>query len=243
MIDGYKYEDGVVKIVEYDNANIRTTKERDYQDNIEELLMAENILEHLQEAKDFYSSMRGHYDAEGTDRTEKILACVIMGIVVTIIGGGICSVFIGPMGFVILGLCSIAAFGSIAYFEVKKMDKLFQRIDGVENVLQEIEEKLEENKIIRRRLENDNRRERIQKVNALSSEYKQLGYVEELRKLDEYLSLCYDAGAYEDDFSLYEKRGILDGQLVDGYGEEGAKTMKKIMSSRNKRKTQKEKLG
>ena len=51
MIDGYKIKDGKVIVINYDEEDNVVEEERIYQDNIEELLKAENIEEHLKKWK------------------------------------------------------------------------------------------------------------------------------------------------------------------------------------------------
>ena len=49
MNDGYRYKNGKIIVLEYNanNANARREKEREYQDNIDEILVAENMLEYF----------------------------------------------------------------------------------------------------------------------------------------------------------------------------------------------------
>ena len=52
MKESYKYEDGIVKIVDYDNDDNKKIIKREYQDNIEDILIIENEIEELENNKE-----------------------------------------------------------------------------------------------------------------------------------------------------------------------------------------------
>lgn len=49
MKDGYRYKDGKIIVSDYnsDNGNVRQEIEREYQDNISDVLITENVIEYL----------------------------------------------------------------------------------------------------------------------------------------------------------------------------------------------------
>ena len=53
MKDGYRYKDGKIIVSDYNaiNGNVRTEMEREYQDNIEKVLITENIIEYFEPLK------------------------------------------------------------------------------------------------------------------------------------------------------------------------------------------------
>lgn len=48
MKECYKYDDGILEIIDYDDDYKKTTIKREYQDNIEDILCLENEIEHLE---------------------------------------------------------------------------------------------------------------------------------------------------------------------------------------------------
>jgi len=54
MKDGYRYKDGKIIVSDYKsyNGNVREEEEREYQDNIKEILIAENMIEYFTEEKE-----------------------------------------------------------------------------------------------------------------------------------------------------------------------------------------------
>ena len=75
MKDGYKYENGLVKVVDYNENNVRTFETRDYRDNINEILMTENEIEHLQSKKNYYCEQKSRIEKKLEDLTFKIFRC------------------------------------------------------------------------------------------------------------------------------------------------------------------------
>lgn len=237
MKDGYKYENGLVKVVDYNENNVRTFETRDYRDNINELLMTENEIEHLQSKKNYYCEQKARINKKLDAFVSDVALWVGMYVIFFILGWMLSlALFFENLSIIhitIVGLICRGGFCLSSSSSRKEISKLDKQLQGVESILQGIEEKLEDNIVLMRNLENDTRREKEEEVKK-STEYKQLGCVEKLNEVDEYLDLWYDAGFNESDISYYEREETLDTYLASQYCEEDAKTMKKIISRRKK---------
>lgn len=237
MKDGYKYENGLVKVVDYNENNVRTFETRDYRDNINEILMTENEIEHLQSKKNYYceqkSKIKRKIDAYNSDIALWVGMYVIFFIFGCMLSLAVFLESLSIIHIIIVGLISAGVFRLQTLPSRKEIGKLDKQLQGVESILQGIEEKLEDNIVLMRNLENDTRRDKEEEAKK-SIEYKQLGCVEKLNKVDEYLDLWYNAGFYQSDISYCERKETLDTYLASQYCEEDAKTMKKIISRRKK---------
>lgn len=177
MIDGYKYKDGKAIVVDYDKDNVKTIQERKYQDNIEELLMAENVREYLSNLKvDVENNVKQSKD----EISEYTSNAVVMSLIVSAI---LLLLLLLLLNFTfVLGITSIVLvffFGTIVNVNnIKNISKLTKKIKGDNLVLEGIEEQLEKNKINLRRLEND---DKIEREDIKENNYIQLNYVEELK--------------------------------------------------------------
>ena len=234
MKDGYKYENGLVKVVDYNENNVMTFETRDYRDNINELLMTENQIEYLQSKKNYYCEQKSRIKRKIDACISNIVLWVAKFAIFFILGCMVSlATFLESLSIIhiaIVGLISAGGFGLCSSISRKELGKLDNQLQGVDSILQGIEEKLEDNKVLIRRLENDTRREKEEEAKK-SSEYKQLECVEKLNEIDGYLYLWYDAGFYESDILYCESEETLDTYLTRQYCEEDAKTMKYIISS------------
>ena len=231
MIDGYKCRDGKVIVVNYDKADVKTETEIEYQDNIEELLMCENIEEYLNDYKhDMELKKKGRENSIENWKQEtyarSVVTCVIHFVLLVlsaifkpILIGGIC-IFFWPIYKRVTKSCS----------EIIK--ELESEIDGIELTLDGIEDELKKNKVKIRRLTNDVRVEK----EDISSEYKQLNYVEELKKIKEYLELWYVSGAYQKNFLSYIEDDSLEDEICEDFSEAEIKTIKRILTDRSKKR-------
>ena len=95
-----------------------------------------------------------------------------------------------------------------------------------------IEDELKKNKVKIRRLTNDVRVEK----EDISSEYKQLNYVEELKKLKEYLELWYVSGANQKNFLAYIEDDSLEDEICEDFSDTEIKTIKRILTDRSKKR-------
>ena len=95
-----------------------------------------------------------------------------------------------------------------------------------------IEDELKKNKVKIRRLTNDVRVEK----EDISSEYKQLNYVEELKKLKEYLELWYVSGANQKKFLEYIEDDSLEDEICEDFSDTEIKTIKRILTDRSKKR-------
>ena len=82
MIDGYKYKDGKIIVFDYDKTDTVSEIERKYQDNIEELLMAENIKEYL---FDYMDEVNKLIDDNKCERSACIQCLAVIDVVLFII--------------------------------------------------------------------------------------------------------------------------------------------------------------
>ena len=119
--------------------------------------------------------------------------------------------------------------------ELQKVDEIKElesEIDGIELTLDGIEDELKKNKVKIRRLTNDVRVEK----EDISSEYKQLNYVEELKKLKEYLELWYVSGANQKNFLAYIEDDSLEDEICEDFSDTEIKTIKRILTDRSKKR-------
>ena len=231
MIDGYKCRDGKVIVVNYNKCDVKTETEREYQDNIEELLMCENIEEYLNDYKyEMELKKKGRENSIENWKQEKYcrtaVICVIQVILMVlsaifkpVLLGGICIIF-WFLYKKFLGVCS------------KEIKELESEVAGIELTLDGIEDELKKNKVKIRRLTND---VRVEKEN-ISSEYKQLNYVEELKKLKEYLELWYVSGANQKNFLAYIEDDSLEDEICEDFSDTEIKTIKRILTDRSKKR-------
>jgi len=231
MIDGYKCRDGKVIVVNYNKCDVKTETEREYQDNIEELLMCENIEEYLNDYKyDMELKKKGRENSIENWKQEKYgrgaVICVIQVVLMVL------SAFFKPV--LLGGICVTFWFLYKKYLGVcsKKIKELESEIDGIELTFDGIEDELKKNKVKIRRLTNDVRVEK----EDISSEYKQLNYVEELKKLKEYLELWYVSGANQKNFLAYIEDDSLEDEICEDFSDTEIKTIKRILTDRSKKR-------
>lgn len=231
MIDGYKIKDGKVIVVNYDENAAVEQEEREYQDNIEELLIAENVEEHLYSLKEKAEEDIKNYQYKITRRQSDI-GDAITGIVgITAIGAFLC--LLKPWIPLLVAFFGSTSFLGIKYIiplkkEIKETRKT---IAGTELSLEGIEEQIKKNQRDLRRLQSDDRKEN----DNIRSGYKQFDLAE-LDEIDKYLELWYFIGENEEDCIWSQKNDWLDDYLYDrNFNSEEVKTLKRIFN-RNKRR-------
>ena len=231
MKDGYKYRDGKVIVVDYDQWNTKREEERKYQDNIEELLMAENVRDYLIDYENKVNISIEKNNREIKEwKSERALRIVVM-FFVTILVGMIVGTITSILFIVSALICSVITIKLVTSCNkiIKKYEK---EIAGFNLTLEGIGEELEKNKINLRKLIND---DRVDCENIKGRNYVQLNYVEELKKLKDYLQLWYVVGEDEEKLLRYDKRDKLYTKLEKDFEQEDIKTLRRILN-RNKRK-------
>lgn len=231
MIDGYKCRDGKVVVINYDEDNNRYEEERVYQDNIEELLMAENVEEYLLSYRDDMNTLINTKKDEIKQWKEERTCRKVVIAVVAVVLSVLFAIF-KPMSFVGVVLLASGFYGKFVSECTRIIKELESEIDGAKLTLEGIKEQLEENRVELRRLEND---DRIVKED-ISSEYKQLNYVEELKKLKRYLELWYVAGMNEKKFLKYIENQELSENISDDFPNEEVRIVRRILTDRVKKR-------
>ena len=229
MIDGYKCRDGRVIVINYDNDNNVTEEEREYQDNIEELLKAENIEEYLDKLKDDYEKKIRESNKKYKSSAENISIMICSVIMFTLMFG--LSVSLANSSFIPL----IATFlGSsfvvllICIPSIRNIRKTKKDISGCELALEGINEEIQKNQRELRRLRNDTRVEK----EDISSEYRQFD-LKPLEELDEYLKLWEYIGENEKFFVSRMEHGMIDKDWEDELDKSQIKALKRVLSKRN----------
>lgn len=229
MIDGYKFRDGRIIVVNYDSNNNVSEEEREYQDNIEELLYAENMEEHLNKLKNNYYEKIDEVNERKKSLSENLFIMIVVCLICTIIFGLSFSVvllsFIPLIG-TFLGLSLIGSLTNISSF--KKYNRANKEIKGYKLVLEGIEREIQNNQRELRRLRSDDRAEK----EYIDSEYKQLD-LKELEQIDEYLDTLEYIGNNEKVFLSYMKQGLLEDTVYEGIlDEKQFKSLKRVLGKK-----------
>jgi len=208
MKDGYRYKDGKIIVSDYRayNGNIRTEMEREYQDNIKEILIAENMIEYFMGEKE-------KVNEEISDKRNSIYARKIMmyikaflAILVNSCLAGVLSAIItlclhlgGLLSMISLDTIKSLAFlicssGTAVYYINKvikptrnEIKKLKQEVNISEFALKEINSELERQHELVKKLNNDKRKDNEVSL-AYDSEYKwttdyiRLDYVDKIHE-------------------------------------------------------------
>ena len=230
MIDGYKCRDGKVIVVNYDVNNEVIETEREYQDNIDELLRAENMEEHLNSLVFKYKNDIDNYGMAIDDCSTNIIAGYTIIGTLTLLGLLLCM--LKPWIPLLVGF-----FGSLAFSNIKliipskrKIRKTQKEIKALEFILEGIKEEQQKNQKDLRRLRNDVRAEK----EDIDSNYRQFDS-DELSRMDDYLELWGFAGKNEDDLLWYEKQGCFYRNLNDQFRDDEIMTIRRILKRNDKR--------
>lgn len=211
MNDGYRYKNGKVIVSEYnaDTANVREEKEREYQDNIEEILIAENMLEYFKglrkEVKDDIDRKNNSINAEKIS----MYICLIPAIFANAcIGGGIsatlklCLHLSGLLPMISLDNIAQIAFlistsGTVIYYinkiikpTMENIHSLKKQISISEFTIKTINKEIEKQKGLIKNLNRDKRKDNEQSLSyasqhKMSSDYIRLDYVNQIDNIEE----------------------------------------------------------
>lgn len=242
MIDGYKFRDGKVIVVDYDENNVKTEIERKYQDNIGELLVAEVINDHLNGLKDevigdIHTKEESIKDCKND--MVPLIGTILYGTfgVGSLLGIGILGSFglntMFSFGLTFLGICIVLC-STLVVPKVIKIKNLNKEIKVLNVTLEGIEEEIKKNQKELRRLEND---DKVLKED-ISCDYVQLDCEDKLEEIDNNLKLWHYVGVNEEDCLYWHKQDVLDEVLVEDkvLTLDDVKTLKRIVASRVKKR-------
>lgn len=206
MIDGYKFKDGKVIVVNYDKDNEVTETEREYQDNIEELLEAENVREHLYYLRKDYNNDIVKLEKVCKDCSENIVGFSFIGVMAVVTIGVPIAVIIGSLiPIVAVFIISLLVNGITISINARKWFKALNQIKGYKLALEGINELKQKNQRDLRRLRNDVKIEK----EYVCSDYQQLK-LDSLEQIDDYLDMMECIGANQRRFLLYIEKGLLE---------------------------------
>lgn len=238
MKDGYRYQDGKVIVSDYSSDKIRTEEKREYQDNIDEILITENIVEYLDDLEDDMME-----DVEEIGNKIDVCYLEIIGNVI-----GMISLFIVLGIFLNLVISNsiisiiISSLLSGGYYGLKKISPILKKLDeykkdknGLDLKLKGIEEEIIENEAKLVILEIDDKRDKEEEVKN-NNEYKQLDYVDKLQEVEDYLDLWYQAGKNEEEYLEYLDQGILDEELGKIFEQEDRTVLKRVLTNKKNKK-------
>jgi len=230
MIDGYKIKDGRVIVINYDKNNGIEETEREYQDNIEELLIAENIEDYLNDLK-----MKAEEDIKAyenkikkcKDKNSENNSIFISGIVSSCFVYFLFDRFINLL--VILSL--MIGLKLMQSIPIKRKIKEYRKaIVGTEFVLEGISNQIDRNQRDLRRLRNDNRCE----CENIRNCYKQFDLTE-FNVIEDNLELWYRVGEEEVKYLNLLEKGTIEENLKDRFEYEDVKALKRVLMNRRKK--------
>lgn len=230
MIDGYRYKDGKIIVSDYNsiNGNIRQEIEREYQDNIEEILVAENMIEYFTEEKE---KVNDTISEQHNSIFSKELAMVITAIPAIFLNscfagflsaiiklclhlGGVLSMFssdnIRNLALIICSSITIVLYITKVVIPTKRdIQNLKKELSISKFTLDKIVNEIIKQKALVKKLSDDKRKDKEESL-AYDSEYKwntdyiRLDYVD---KIHEASSNLWDAVAEEEDKNDNRQKG------------------------------------
>lgn len=211
MKDGYKYKDGKIIVSNYDsdNGNLRQEIEREYQDNIEDVLITENVIE-------YFNNLKEDVKIDLEDKNISILANkitmyikVFIAIFISSASAGVLSAIIKvclllsgnlPMLSIdIIKLLAIIICSSITIpVYIKKVVKpainsiktLKKEVETLKLTIKEIEEEISRQEKLVENLNSDKRKDNKESLAYDSkcnwvTDYIRLDYVNKINELEE----------------------------------------------------------
>ena len=233
MNEAYRYKDGNVIITGFID-NEATKEIRPYQDNIDKILINENIIEWLNSFKNAIifdiEDNKYHIDCGKTCIKVSIPIIIASTIVLGIIFNMILS-NIMQSGILSL-LTTSTVFGKILIYDQIKQTKQSKKIIEVNEIeLQEIEKEIE--KVLKETQELEQCKEKVKEEEIKKdSSYRQLNYVEKLKKIREYLEMILLYEMCKEELSTYDEQGILEEKLKDELDSSKMKTLRKIINTK-----------
>lgn len=208
MKDGYRYKDGKIIVSDYSsyNGNIRTEMEREYQDNIKEILIAENMIEYFMGEKEKINETIK--EQQNSIYAKKIMMCikaipaifinaclagVLSGIITLCLhfGGLLSMISLDTIRNLALIICSIPTVINYINKTIKPINSdiksLKKELSISEFALKEINTELERQHELLKKLNNDKRKDDEVSL-AYDSEYKwttdyiRLDYVDKIHE-------------------------------------------------------------
>ena len=230
MIDGYKCRDGKVIVVNYDENNEVTETEREYQDNIDELLRAENVEEHLNKLVSQYQIDIENYEKNISDLDINISCGYAIICALTFIGLLLC--YLTSWIPLLVGFSGSLIFSNVKFIipSKRKIKRAKNEIRALEFILEGINEEQQKNQRDLRRLRNDVRVEK----EDIDSNYRQFDLVE-LSRMNDYLELWGYVGKNEEDLLWYDQQQCFYKKLDGKFRDDEIRTLRRILKRNDKR--------
>lgn len=212
MKETYAYSDGKVMIPVEINNQVVDLEIRDYQDNLEQILLTENLLEELEKEYTTKDLERNYFNQLINSKFyEKLFKAlfpvfIIFGLIYTGLmmmnTSGIISTLTG-LFVTIIPTAFLKFYTEIGEKEaINKTNAINLELEELQKVVKANKEKLEE-------LKKDKKSE-VRPPNIV-----QVNYKYQLNKLKEYLEVCYKIGYFEEEYKQYFNAGILEEKLQE----------------------------
>lgn len=251
MRESYKYENGKVKIIDYDFDENRKIIEKEYQDNIEDILDVENEIEYL----GFNISSAFYEKKENEDDLKKIRSKKRKTAIISLIVPNLLAYIINYMNidfsfnifnkFITSGITEketlVFIFSSTLIYYSYKMVNYSLKERNIRLVLEALNlniEMLEELLTIRKN--------KLKVLNALKeknnekkindNKYINIDYKEKLKELREELIICIEIAARYDELLNYYNNNCLEEYLSEEYNKNEIEIIKKYYKNKVKRK-------
>ena len=221
MKDGYRYKNGKIIVSDYneENRNVRKEIEREYQDNIENVLVTENIIEYFEPLKEEEELKLDELETKKFSFELGIFLAIIPTLFIGICIAGVISALLkfslhlcGVLELVKLSSITklavlISGTGTIIHYLKKvvnptkeEINKLSKEISISEFTLKEINKELDKQYELLEKLNNDKRKDDEQSLASDSlkwtDDYIRLDYVKEISKIE---SNLWETVAKEED--------------------------------------------
>lgn len=239
MKENYVYSDGKVISTEKASSGSESYGEdavvgddriiiRDYQDNIEEIFIIENLIEELQK-NEVEKILKSNKKSKRLNNKNNVYISVAVSVALlpAFIVGFNMQLLISTLMWLIF---SATLIGGTYYIEKQIKDQLKNELSGIDFELIETRKELLKNieklanlrKIKTRDNEEILKKEKTKKVN----------YKEKLKELREYLDVFYNIGYNEEEFKDYYDQGTLQEELNDNYNEQHIQLVKKYFDNK-----------
>lgn len=225
------------KVIVTDYGKTIKSEDREYQDNIKEIIETENILEELFKEKCNLTKKINDNNLEIQYKKEinkvltytLFLAPIFSAIVGSLIDKSLLIEeglkvwqFLGMSG-IILSVASFAPFINM----FKKIIKIkIKENNGYNLEINEIEKELDKNKELLHQLNLDKSKENYEENLKKQHEDIHNIHLEKYKKIKDLLMLYYEIGENEKEFQKYYDKGMLDSKLEEAYESEEIDTIK-----------------
>lgn len=251
MKESYKYENGKVKIIDYDFDDNRKIIEKEYQDNIEDILDLENEIEYIEfnkySAFDEIKSSENDLKEVRSNKRKTALICIIIPNLISYIINYInidfgLNIFNNAIENIITeNEILIFIFSStLIYYSYKMVNyslkerNIRRLLEAININIEMLEELLTErkNKLkVLNDLKEKNNEKEINDNKNINIDYK-----EKLKKLREELIILVEIAARYDEFLKYYNNNCLEEYLSEEYDKYEIEAIKKYYKNKVKRK-------